>query len=34
MKEAGAALFMRKPFSVMKLVERVGRMLAPDPGIV
>ena len=28
MKEAGANLFMRKPFVIAKLVERVGKMLA------
>ncbi|MBU8871143.1 MAG: response regulator [Gemmatimonadales bacterium] len=27
MKDAGANLFMRKPFVIAKLVERVGRML-------
>lgn len=27
MKDAGANLFMRKPFAIAKLVERVGRML-------
>ena len=27
MKAAGANLFMRKPFSIAKLVDRVGRML-------
>jgi len=34
MKEAGASLFMRKPFAVGKLVERVGRLLAPQSGTV
>lgn len=34
MKEAGANLFMRKPFAVVKLVERVGRMLAPEKGTI
>ena len=28
MKDAGANLFMRKPFVIAKLVERVGKMLA------
>lgn len=28
MKEAGADLFMRKPFVIAKLVDRVSRMLA------
>ncbi len=27
MKQAGANLFMRKPFNIAKLVERVGKML-------
>ncbi|MCB1182490.1 response regulator transcription factor [bacterium] len=32
MKEAGANLFMRKPFVIAKLVERVARMLATRSG--
>ncbi len=32
MKEAGANLFMRKPFSVSKLVDRLGRLLAAGSG--
>ena len=31
MKEAGANLFMRKPFVIAKLVDRVARMLAARP---
>ncbi len=34
MKEAGANLFMRKPFSVGKLVDRIGRLLAAGTGMV
>ncbi len=34
MKEAGADLFMRKPFVIAKLVDRVGRMLAARSGQV
>ncbi len=34
MKEAGANLFMRKPFSVGKLVDRIGRMLATGTGMI
>ncbi len=33
-KEAGANLFMRKPFSVSRLVERISRILAPESGAV
>jgi DNA-binding response OmpR family regulator len=33
MKEAGANLFMRKPFVIAKLVERVGTMLAARAGL-
>ena len=33
MKEAGANLFMRKPFAVAKLVERVGKMLEARSGL-
>ncbi len=32
MKEAGANLFMRKPFVIAKLVERVGQMLEARSG--
>jgi len=32
MKAAGANLFMRKPFAIAKLVDRVGRMLAARAG--
>ncbi len=32
MKEAGANLFMRKPFSVSKLLDRVGRLLEAGSG--
>ena len=34
MKEAGANLFMRKPFSVGKLVDRIGRMFATGTGMI
>jgi len=34
MKEAGADLFMRKPFVIAKLVDRVGRLLAARSGRV
>lgn len=34
MKEAGADLFMRKPFVIAKLVDRVGRMLTARSGQV
>lgn len=34
MKEAGADLFMRKPFVIAKLVDRVSRMLATRSGRV
>jgi DNA-binding response OmpR family regulator len=34
MKEAGADLFMRKPFVIAKLVDRVGRILAARSGQV
>jgi DNA-binding response OmpR family regulator len=33
MKEAGANLFMRKPFVIAKLVDRVGTMLASRSGL-
>lgn len=33
MKEAGANLFMRKPFSVAKLVGRVAQLLAARQGL-
>ncbi len=32
MKEAGANVFMRKPFVIAKLVDRVGKMLAARSG--
>ncbi len=32
MKEAGANLFMRKPFVIAKLIERVGEMMAARAG--
>ena len=32
MKEAGANLFMRKPFVIAKLVDRVGKMLLARSG--
>ena len=32
MKDAGANLFMRKPFVIAKLVDRVGRMLEARTG--
>jgi DNA-binding response OmpR family regulator len=33
MHDAGADLFMRKPFVIAKLVDRVGRMLAARSGL-
>ena len=33
MKDAGANLFMRKPFVIAKLVDRVGKMLAARAGL-
>ena len=33
MKDAGANLFMRKPFVIAKLVDRVGKMLTARAGL-